>query len=143
MGDRPICLYGESAGAHLALLAAEQRPDEACVVDQAGPTDLNQLGSGPVAVASKVFGYRQSELAEASPITHLDRLHAPVLIAQATNDPFVSIGQSRALHEAYQDSTLVELPDGAAEFVHHPVDPGALADYVRYEQAFIEQALEG
>src|SRR5215213_5547061 len=38
--NSPLCLYGESAGGHLALLAAAARPQVRCVITAAAPTDL-------------------------------------------------------------------------------------------------------
>lgn len=36
----PVCLLGQSAGGHLALMIAALRPDVACVISEAGPSDL-------------------------------------------------------------------------------------------------------
>lgn len=41
-----ICVYGRSAGAHLALLVASQR-DTYCVIGSGTPTALNNLGEAP------------------------------------------------------------------------------------------------
>jgi acetyl esterase/lipase len=38
-----ICATGSSAGAHLAMLLATMRPDLACAISRAGPTDLLAL----------------------------------------------------------------------------------------------------
>lgn len=57
----PICLAGESAGAHLALVAAKRSKRIKCVVDIAGPPDLLDPGPRPNAsrlteLAASAFG---------------------------------------------------------------------------------------
>ena len=42
-----ICAMGTSAGGHLALLIAAQRPSVHCVVSLAGPTDLRTIAGEP------------------------------------------------------------------------------------------------
>lgn len=83
-----ICAQGEGSGGHLALMLAAMRPDVACVLAEAAPTDLTSIGGQPTFVdprlpvpaagltgaqytqnlVSAAFG--EERLAELSPINH-------------------------------------------------------------------------
>jgi dienelactone hydrolase len=138
--DVPICVMGQSAGGHLALLLAEAR-DVACTISQGGPTDLT-IPSTPVlqALEMQAFGYHAEKLAAASPRRHAHRLAAPVLLVHEANDPVVPLEQAQLMAQAAADARLVVLPDGPATFVHRQVDPGALQEYYAVERGFIAAA---
>src|SRR5690606_13733565 len=93
--DERLCLFGGSAGAHLALTAAARRGAEVdCVVDLLGPPDLVEWGERPAAqmgrrLAVETFGERH--LAELSPINMADQIEPPVLVAATPCDVFIDI----------------------------------------------------
>ncbi len=114
-----IALWGSSAGAHLAALAAstarsaEDRVQ--AVVDGYGPTDLaradEQALSGgmvhdvPDSPESQLLGVRLGEadpalLRAANPAAHVDAQAPPFLILHGAADLLVPPGQSELLHEA-------------------------------------------
>jgi acetyl esterase/lipase len=138
MGIDPgrIALFGQSAGAHLALLAglagdasrfdADHPPGEAagvaCVVDLFGPTDLtvDPAGVEPDLVR-RVEGFLGSSigeagalLAEASPARHVRAGGPAVLIIHGDADRTVPVDQARRLAEALraagQPHRYVEVP---------------------------------
>lgn len=127
-------LWGESAGGHLAALAALTRPSGrlriAGVVDWYGPSDLRTMAQqartdavaraddvdsrealllgGPVAQAGELA-------AQASPVTHVHADAPPFLLVHGTADRFVPAGQSEQLHEALTSAgadSRLELVEG-------------------------------
>lgn len=124
----PICVVGQSAGGHLALMVAEQR-DVACVISEAGATDLAATTGALKGLALGAFGYQPGALAAASPLTHAADLHAPALIAHSLNDPLVPVDQAQRMAAAVPGARLVLLDDGAANWVHRQVDPAQLDAY--------------
>jgi pimeloyl-ACP methyl ester carboxylesterase len=144
--DTPVCLYGQSAGATLALLIAAKRPETACVISQAGPTDLRALarqrGGGETSrLATVAFG--RARLGTFSPVRVARRIRARVLQISALNDPLVPAAQARELDRLLPDAELVELPAGDAPFVHSSVDGGALTKALERLAALLDDAAAG
>jgi acetyl esterase/lipase len=137
----PICLRGQSAGGHLALMVAAKRRDVACVIALASPTDFRAIraqaaieaanGSRPElpAAAARVrnlavstFGRRK--LRVRSPAALGARIGARLLLATAVDDVVIPQGQAASLANAvtagrpgaYVDVVRVERGDKA--FVH-------------------------
>ena len=122
-----IVLIGESAGAHLASLAALARPQSvAAVVALYSPNDLELLAKTSPAVPAQV---RQAvegtifaelllgHLRSISPIHHVRRDAPPFLLIHGTDDPLVPFEQSMKMHErlraAGADSELFAVKGGA------------------------------
>jgi dipeptidyl aminopeptidase/acylaminoacyl peptidase len=137
----PICAVGSSAGGHLALMLAVRRSSLACVISLAGPTDLLSLGKGggqlSQTVAVQRFG--ADHLRDLSPALHADRIHARLLLAYATNDPYVPASQGTELAKRKPGSRLVILTPGHQLFVHSYVDPDKIAALNRLELQFLAQ----
>jgi dienelactone hydrolase len=135
----PICLFGYSAGAHLALMLAVRRPDVRCVISEAGPTDLRALSTtDPVNVyplAVSAFG--EGNLAEWSPIRFADKIHASVFQVAARNDPVVPVTQAELLAPKLRSGRLRILDPGATEFIHSKVDAGQLKRARAEEVSFL------
>ena len=149
----PICMRGESAGGHLALLAATRRPDLACVIALASPTDLRSLrAQGRIEAASgtappqlRAGAARAANLAVAafgrrnqrarSPAAFGSRIGARILLATAVNDVVIPQGQASALANAiaatrsgnYVD--VVRLEAGSSAFVHGSASTSATHDF--------------
>jgi acetyl esterase/lipase len=112
-----IAFWGDSSGAHTALMAAYTAPADLaprCVVDFYGPADLELLSSqrstmelhGPESPAGRLLG--GIELAEhldkaraASPVSYVspDSATPPTLIFHGSDDPFLPFAQSVSLYE--------------------------------------------
>lgn len=158
----PICLFGQSAGGHLALMVAARRPDVACVVSLAGPSDLRAAakqgraeaasGAGPAKLAEgsavgtgfakAAFGKRN--LRKASPITRARWIFARLLLATAKNDVLVPGGQdynlaARVAHRrpgAYIDTARPE--PGSFPFIHGTADQASMDEMRKKLQALVE-----
>lgn len=96
-GDGPICLWGQSTGAHLSLMVAARRGGAVdCVVDFAGPSYLPDWGVGNHhgrRLATRAFGAWR--LRRISPMLLVGAIEARVLVASARCDGKVGIGQQR------------------------------------------------
>jgi acetyl esterase/lipase len=149
----PICLRGQSAGGHLALMVAAKRPDVACVISLAAPTDLRSVkpqgrievasGTAPARVragsarvrnlAVAAFGKRR--LRAISPVTYARRIAARLLLATAMNDVVVPQGQATELARAVTSARagayadVVRLDAGPTEFVHGSASAPATHDF--------------
>ena len=127
----PICATGRSAGGHLALMMASLRPDVACVISEAGPTDLAGLATGKAFdVATRlldqtgptriynmaVAAFGVTQLAAMSPALH--PANARLLLGTAQQDTAIPVTQARtmavAVHAAHPDTyaDVDELPVG-------------------------------
>ncbi|MFF8513321.1 alpha/beta hydrolase family protein [Streptomyces sp. NPDC015492] len=128
-GLPPMTLYGESYGAHLALLAAAHRPHlwSRCVVSAPflSPESLHGMASTSVRAFLARHGAwphqpsvpaRAPRTAEAS----LDRITAQILVVHGAGDEVVPVGQSRKLcrrlaalgRREGEDFVLREVPGG-------------------------------
>lgn len=134
-----IGVWGASAGGHLVALLGctcdckelegklgnnEQSCKVQCVCDWFGPTDFRPLienSTGATGVVEKLLGGPIKDNADkaklASPITHVTKDDAPILIMHGDKDPLVPISQSEsftaALKKAGVDVTFQTLPGAA------------------------------
>jgi acetyl esterase/lipase len=128
----PICAVGPSAGGHLALMLAVREPSLACVISEAGPSDLPALnsqqgGDGAYKLATAAFGNDSSVLAANSPALHASAIKAKIMLVYASNDPVVPVAQGEEMKHADRSAQLIVLPPGTATFVHTGVG-ASLAD---------------
>jgi acetyl esterase/lipase len=111
----PVCLDGESAGGQLALMVAALRPDVACVLARAAPTDGETLGdqdaTDPSTGAPSRLAPQRLEIGMAqafgegavrafSPTTYAGSLGARLLLVSATDDTIVPPAQATELANA-------------------------------------------
>jgi acetyl esterase/lipase len=120
----PLVLWGDSAGGHLALLAALTGASVDGVVAWFPVTDLASLnGDDPQSREALFLGAPAAQVPdlakEASPITHVHPGAPPVLLMHGDSDAMVppdhSIRFAKALNEAGGSATL-ELVPGASHF---------------------------
>ena len=136
-GDGPVCFYGESAGGHLALLAAARRRF-ACAIAVAAPTDIVATAGEPPGaswlgdVARATFGGAPGGLAAWCPLTLASRIAERVLLGASLADPIVPFTHASRLDAALGHGRLVALRPGAAPFIHDSV---TRADLVRLRAA--------
>jgi acetyl esterase/lipase len=123
-----MALAGASAGGHLVSLVGGTFCNvpgglQACglhgVISMAGVADLRSASGVPAVrmfLGPRLGVEGQRLLAEASPITHVDRGDPPVLLIHGDGDPRIPLRQSeqylRSLQGAGVPSRLVVLPGG-------------------------------
>ncbi len=132
----PLCMYGTSAGAQLALITAARRGSEVgCVVSLLGPPDLEDFGSKPnshsgEAQARNAFG--AANLAELSPLNNAERIEAPVLVGAAPCDLLIELDDQRELvrrlNAAGTDAQLGVIAPGDDVDLEHCVVDGESFD---------------
>jgi acetyl esterase/lipase len=130
----PVCLYGESAGGHLALLVAAARPDVACVETAGAPTDLEAIDPslGPLAAhADRNARMAFPDLRAGSP-ARLD-IRAPLLVTHLRTDPVIGVAHARLMPAARR----VVMEPGPVGWVHGGVDGASMAALRSVEAAFI------
>lgn len=135
--DGPICAFGRSAGAHLALLLAHDRP-LACVIGHGAITDLERVGGSPEAdelfrrFVLPSFG---AGLRRHSPVRIAAGLRIPVLLATGEGDVLAPCATQLApFARRNRRAQIACLPAGEAPFIHGPVDRAALAAQHRRER---------
>ncbi len=105
-----ICIHGWSYGGYATLMSIVREPElYACAVAAAGVYDHDiqyrkadfirwtRFGDDYI---DKVIGPTAEDRREASPITYLDRLKAPLFIVHGENDQRVPVAHARALRKA-------------------------------------------
>ncbi|MFJ5989247.1 alpha/beta fold hydrolase [Lentzea sp. NPDC092896] len=102
---RPVFLLGESAGAHLALLAALSSAKGVLgVVAWFPPTDLLAMPGGPDSREAGLLGSAPDEVPDlaraASPLTHVHAAAPPVLLMHGDADDLVPLEQSIRMADA-------------------------------------------
>ena len=136
-------IIGTSAGGHLGLMTAAQRPGVAFVVGQAAPTDLAALGgtaeSGDVRrLAQEAFGASDALLGAASPVSRADAIRAHVLLGTSTWDRHVPAMQMDAFAAARPERTETLLLRGGDEpFVHAGIARGETERFAAAEDALV------
>lgn len=157
---QPVCALGGSSGAHVALMVAVDRGDEvSCVVDHAGPPDLEQEPAPSrfwpfnfivqkvrevTKLATAAFGAAQ--LAILSPINRIAEIESPVFIAAASCDPYIPIGDQQKfeglLQAAGKSAQLFQFQPGKEAFASHcGVTLSSYQAYEHAEDAFLQHHL--
>jgi dipeptidyl aminopeptidase/acylaminoacyl peptidase len=121
-----IAIYGGSYGGYAALVGAAFTPDVfRCAVDIVGPSNINTLirsippyWAPMVAQFHTRVGNPETEedfLWERSPLSRVDQIRIPLLIAQGANDPRVKQAEAEqivaALRERGIDHEYLLYPD--------------------------------
>jgi acetyl esterase/lipase len=136
LADRPgipLCLYGESSGGHLSLLAAADIPQVSCVIAVGAPTDLttwqpqatssgllpNVLGT-IASVTASVFGTLTDTLRAWSPAYRARDTAADVLLAHESDDWIVPYAQEISFSERQPTARVLSIQGVAAQ------TPGAI-----------------
>jgi acetyl esterase/lipase len=158
----PICLEGESAGAHLALMVAADRADVACVIATGAPTNLRSIAAEGKAEAANGTGapelrkgssyvqglaraaFGRQGLTDLSPVTWAGQIHARVLIGTAAVDPMVPAAQAQELAAAITGANpgayvdVDRLEAGSVPWVHGGVSQAAVDDFANRMTALVK-----
>jgi len=123
--SRRVCIAGASYGGYAVLEGLARDPElYRCGVDWVGVTDLQLMHSADwsdLSDAWKQYGLSRlmgdpvadaAQLKATSPANHVDKIHAPVLMAYGGKDMRVPIEHGEHLHDA-----LRKLPDAKVEWV--------------------------
>ncbi|HEU4780742.1 MAG TPA: S9 family peptidase [Steroidobacteraceae bacterium] len=151
-----VAIYGGSYGGYATLVGLTFTPDVfACGVDIVGPSNLNTLlGSIPPywkqffeEFASRVGDPRTEEgkklLTDRSPISRVDAIKKPLLIAQGANDPRVKQAESDQIVNSMKSKNLpvtyVLYPDEGHGFAR----PANRTSFYAIAEGFLAQCLGG
>ena len=157
-GDGPLCLYGESAGAHLALVAASRLGAIDCVISLGAPTDLPLYvdeGAAPGAnlqvqiIADRIkrfFGTTLDQMAPWNPVGLARSMHADVLLLREGDDIYVSALHAERFQVARRTTqyTVLEAGDAADPstlFVHGTISEAGRRTYAATVGAFADRAV--
>ena len=151
-----IAVMGGSYGGYATLVGLTFTPEVfACGVDVVGPSNLITMLETipaywePMAAMERMrIGDRTNEkgrafLRERSPLTHVERISRPLLIAQGANDPRVKQAESDQIVDAMTASaipvTYVIYPDEGHGFVR----PENNLSFMAVAEAFLAKCLGG
>jgi dipeptidyl aminopeptidase/acylaminoacyl peptidase len=151
-----VAIMGGSYGGYAALAGLTFTPEVfACGVDIVGPSNLITLLETippywqPMIdmFTSRVGDFRTEEgralLKERSPLTHVDRIQRPLLIAQGANDPRVKQAESDQIVNAMKEKnipvTYVLYPDEGHGFAR----PENRLSFYAIAEAFLSRCLGG
>jgi dipeptidyl aminopeptidase/acylaminoacyl peptidase len=149
-----IAAMGWSGGGFGTLLALEMRPEMfACGIDGVGPADLATLFRSFPSYWSNImarwrrrggdFDHNEKLNREVSPLFHVDKIRAPLLIGQGQNDPRVTIANSdamvAALRKAKREVIYVVYPDEGHGFAR----PENNLDFYGRVEEFLAKHLGG
>ena len=149
-----IAAMGWSGGGFATLLCLEQRPDLfVCGVDGVGPADLATLFRSFPSYWSNImtrwrrrggdFDHNEKLNREVSPLYHVDKIGAPLLIGQGKNDPRVTIDNAdamvKALRAAKREVVYVVYPDEGHGFAR----PENNSDFYGRVEEFLAKHLGG
>ncbi len=141
----PVCLYGESAGGQLALVAAARMRSVDCVIGLGTPTDLALYESDATASAnaqvrligsrmSSFFGATPEAIAPWDPVALASSIRADVLLVSEADDVFVAAAHAQRFTAARPTTQTVVLDPGdpadpSTAFVHGTVSATGRAQY--------------
>ncbi len=108
-----VCIYGASYGAYAALMASVRAPDlYQCAIGYVGLYNLEYMhekgdipdfwgGSG---FLDKVIGRDKTRLQEFSPVNHVEKIKAAVMLIHGNNDRRVPIIHAKKMRDALKKS---------------------------------------
>lgn len=153
----PVCIYGESSGAHLALVAAQRLRAIDCVVGLGTPTDFplyeaeaaNSLDDRLKVVVHQIkrfFGDTLETLARWNPISLAPEIHQDVLLLHEADDEVISAEHDARFRAARPTTQTVTLESGnrddpATRFVHGTVSDAGRGQYASAIGTFADRAV--
>ncbi|HET7721130.1 MAG TPA: prolyl oligopeptidase family serine peptidase, partial [Acidimicrobiales bacterium] len=149
-----VAIYGGSYGGYAALAGATFTPDTfACAVDIVGPSNLKTLiesippyWAPMIAQFHTRVGNPETEEAflwERSPLSKVDRIRIPMLIAQGANDPRVKQAESEQIVAAMVERGIPHEYLLFEDEGHGFVKPENRLAFYRAAEAFLATHLGG
>lgn len=155
--DGPVCIYGESSGAHLALLAASRLSAVDCVIGVGTPSDLvlyqaeAQASSDPRVhlVAGQINRFFGSTLAETAPweLAPVARgIRADVMLLHEADDELVTAAHAERFRAERPTTQVIELEAGdkndpGTRFIHGTASTAGRAQYASAVGSFADRAV--
>lgn len=156
-GDGPLCLYGESSGGHLAMIAASRLPAVDCVIGVGTPTDIVNYQAEAVPnpepraklVAlrtARFFGTAPAELAPWDPVTLAPTIRADLLLLREGDDAVVSAAHAQRVQAARPTTQVLDLEPGdpsdlSTALLHGTVSAAGRSAYASALGAFGDRAV--
>lgn len=136
-GSADLCLHGESAGGHLALMLATQRRDIRCVIASAAPLDLQRLGPALNPIVRIVFGDDRAGLKAWSPLVRAREIRGSVLLQGARDDRLVPISQVTRFRRIRPQTRVSYLEPGPTAWMHGTTSQRSASSAYRQEARFV------
>jgi len=157
----PLCVFGSSAGAHLALMMSSFRPDVGCVIGEGAPTNLltmpNETAYNPNTQRSDqtdgpawsynlaVAAFGSSQLDALSPARHPGS--ARLFLATAQQDEFIPWAQAQDMVSAvqaafpgsYADTEQLGAGTAPVKFTHVSASQGTGVSQSAYNDYLVRQ----
>ena len=153
----PLCIYGESSGAHLALTAAARLRAIDCVIGLGTPTDLYQytveaaassddrvkLVSGQI---MRLFGTTAETTAAWNLVSLAPSIRADVMLVRESDDELVTASHAQRFQAARPTTQVIELApgdpgDAATDFMHGTVSDVGRGQYMAGIGSFTDRAV--
>ena len=146
-----VAIYGGSYGGYAALIGATFTPDVfRCAISMVGPSNLNTLiASIPeywrplLSMFHKRVGDHEDFLWSRSPLSKVDNIRIPVLIAQGENDPRVKQAESEQIVAAMKEHGIEYEYALYENEGHGLVKPENRLDFYRRADRFLSEHLGG
>jgi len=150
--EGPVCLYGESSGAHLAIMAAAQLRAVDCVMGLGTPTDLLlyeqeaalSTDGRVTLVASQInrfFGSTPEATLPWNLVALAPQIHADIMLVHEEDDELVSAQHAALFQAARPTMQRIELEPGPEKFLHGTVSEAGRARYMAALGAFLDRAI--
>jgi dipeptidyl aminopeptidase/acylaminoacyl peptidase len=146
-----VAIYGASYGGYAALIGAAFTPDVfKCAISMVGPSNLNTLmESFPeywkpmIMMWHKRVGEDHDFLWSRSPLSRVDDIRIPILIAQGENDPRVKRAESEQIVAAMKDRGIDHEYAMYENEGHGLVKPENRLDFYHRADRFLAKHLGG
>jgi dipeptidyl aminopeptidase/acylaminoacyl peptidase len=142
------CIVGASYGGYAALVAGFQTPDMfKCIISIAGISDMEAQIThwkifGSDGYVDHAVSKNPKEMVEVSPINHVSKFKAPVLLIHGKSDVRVSYYQSDKMYNALKDAKK-EVEYEAFDFgTHHLNDAANRTKAMSMMEAFLTKHLK-
>ena len=155
----PLCMYGESAGGHLAVMAAARLRAIDCVIGVGTPTDLHlytveaaSSSDDRVRLVSsqimRLFGTTPEANAPWNLVTLAPSIRADIMLVHETDDELVTPQHGNLFKAARPTTQLIELQPGdkhdpRSDFMHGTVSELGRNQYMSNIGAFADRAVAG